>query len=45
MIFYVLSYAIGGGLAFVTPITHAWLWFPDKPGLASGIVLSGKGIS
>jgi len=42
---YVLSYALFNGLSYITVIETTWLWFPDKPGLAAGIVLSGFGLS
>ena len=42
---YIFSYAFGNGLAYLTPVRNAWLWFPDKAGLCSGIILSGFGLS
>ena len=44
-ILYIFSYGIGNGLAYISPIQNAWLWFPDRPGLCSGIILSGFGLS
>ena len=42
--FYVLGWA--GNTAFTYLITthHTWLWFPQSPGLASGICMGGYGI-
>ena len=28
----------------MVPIHHGWLWFPDHPGLVSGIILGGFGV-
>jgi OFA family oxalate/formate antiporter-like MFS transporter len=44
-LFYLLVYALVNGLTYMSTIHHAWLWFPDKPGLASGIIMSGYGLS
>ena len=27
----------------MVPVHHSWLWFPDHPGLTSGIVIGGFG--
>ena len=27
----------------MVPIHHGWLWFPDNPGLVSGIIIGGYG--
>lgn len=42
---YLLSYGFVGGVGYTVPIHHAWLWFPEIPGTATGIALSGFGIS
>ena len=28
----------------MVPIHHGWLWFPNNPGLVSGIILGGFGV-
>lgn len=38
-------YTFVNGCTYMTPIHNAWLWFPDRPGLASGIIMSAYGIS
>ncbi|MCU7693305.1 OFA family MFS transporter [Haoranjiania flava] len=35
---------IGLGLAYVTPVTTASKWFPDKQGLVTGMVVMGFGL-
>jgi len=43
--FYLIVYAVVNGLTYMASIHHSWLWYPDKPGLASGIIMSGYGLS
>lgn len=40
-----VTYSVVNGLTYMTPIHHAWLWFPDKPGFASGVIMGVYGIS
>ena len=40
---YVTAFAFNHGLSYMAPIQNGWLWFPDKPGLISGIIISGFG--
>lgn len=40
---YSLSWSINAGLAYYAPVHHAWIFFPDKLGFASGVVLAGFG--
>lgn len=35
---------IGAGIAYVTPLAMVTKWFPDKKGLASGLVVGGFGL-
>lgn len=41
-------FTMGSGLntawAYLVTTHHSWLWFPQNPGLASGICLSGCGV-
>jgi len=40
-----VTYSLVNGATYMTPIHHAWLWFPDKPGFASGVIMGVYGIS
>lgn len=40
-----ITYSLVNGLTYMTPIHHAWLWFPDRPGFASGVIMGFYGIS
>ena len=31
-------------MVYLAPIHHGWLWFPDHPGLVSGIIIGGFGV-
>lgn len=42
--FYCLSWGLLTGCSYLTGFHHLWLWFPQSPGLASGIVMGGYGI-
>lgn len=35
---------IGAGMAYITPLTMVTKWFPDKKGLAGGLVAGGFGL-
>ena len=41
----IAQYAVVNGLTYIAPVHHCWGWMPDKPGLVSGIVLAGVGLS
>jgi hypothetical protein len=44
-ILYICAYSFGSGFAYITLIQQAWLWYPDQPGLFSGAIISGMGLS
>lgn len=39
------AYSVVNGLTYIAPVHHCWSWMPDKPGLVSGIILAGVGLS
>ena len=42
---YSLSFSLLGGFAYMVPVHHGWLWFPKHPGLATGLIIGGYGLS
>jgi hypothetical protein len=42
---YILAAGIGNGGAYLSLFKISWGWFPDRPGLASGLILSWFGFS
>ena len=40
---YSFAIAFQQGFTYMIPVHHVWLWFPDHPGLTSGIVIGGFG--
>ena len=38
-----LGFSFNHGMAYMAPIHHCWLWWPNNPGLVSGIILGGFG--
>mmetsp|Transcript_45683 Transcript_45683/g.60559 ORF Transcript_45683/g.60559 Transcript_45683/m.60559 type:complete len:252 (+) Transcript_45683:355-1110(+) len=42
-ILYVLGFGINNALTYIVPVHHSWLWFPERPGLASGLIITGFG--
>ena len=43
-ILYPLAWSFNNGMAYYAAANEAWKFFPDKPGFASGIILSGYGM-
>ena len=39
-----IGFGVCNGLTYLIPLHHGWLWFPARPGLISGIIVSGFGI-
>ena len=39
-----VGFSINQGLVYMVPVHHGWLWFPNNPGLISGIILGGFGV-
>ncbi|UZH56478.1 OFA family MFS transporter [Salinimicrobium tongyeongense] len=44
-LFYGLLGGIGLGLGYITPVSALIKWFPDKPGLATGMAVMGFGFA
>ena len=44
MILYVVAFAFNQGMVYLAPIHNGWLWFPDHPGLVSGLIIGGFGV-
>ena len=42
-IFYGFFYGVGFGTVYLGPIKNAYLWFPKRKGLASGLTIMGLG--
>ena len=43
-ILYTLGFAFNQGIVYMVPVHHGWLWFPNNPGLVSGVILGGFGL-
>ena len=41
---YAFGFGICNGLTYMIPMHHGWLWFPNKAGLISGIIIGGFGL-
>lgn len=42
--FYSLGFGFVAGWAYMIPVHHSWLWFPDHAGLTSGIIIGSFGL-
>ena len=42
-IFFICAFAINQGFTYMVGMHHGWLWFPNNPGLVSGIIIGGFG--
>ena len=42
--FCTFAWGMNTGFTYLITIHHSWLWFPNNPGLASGICMGGYGI-
>lgn len=40
---YVAGFGMTNALTYMVPVHHGWLWFPNRPGLVSGIIICGFG--
>ena len=38
-----MCYGLGTGLVYTTVLFHAWLYFPGREGVVSGVMLTGFG--
>ena len=43
-ILYVFGFGFCNGLSYMVAMHHGWLWFPNWPGLISGIIIGGFGL-
>lgn len=43
--FYCLGWGLNSGWCYLVTLHHSWLWFPENPGLASGICAAGYGLA
>ena len=41
---YSMSWSLLIGISYMVSIHHGWLWFPERPGLISGLVIGGFGV-
>ena len=43
-VLYVVGFGFCNGMTYMVPVHHGWLWFPERPGLVSGLVIGGFGL-
>ena len=44
MFLFASGFGLCNALTYMVPMHHGWLWFPDHPGLVSGIIVGGFGV-
>ena len=44
MILFAAGFGLCNALTYMVPMHHGWLWFPNNPGLVSGIIIGGFGV-
>lgn len=44
MLLFAAGFGLNNALNYMVPMHHGWLWFPQNPGLVSGIIIGGFGI-
>ena len=42
-VLYVFGFGMRNSLTYMVPVHHSWLWFPSRPGLASGVIIAAFG--
>ena len=40
---YVLGFGTTNAMTYMVPVHHGWSWFPNRPGLVTGLIISGFG--
>lgn len=41
---YVVGFGFCNGMTYMVPVHHGWLWFPERSGLISGLIIGGFGL-
>ena len=39
-----IGFGFCNGLTYMVPMHQGWLWFPERPGLVSGVIIGGFGV-
>ena len=40
---YITGFGVTNAMTYMVPVHHGWLWFPNRPGLISGLIICGFG--